>query len=43
MSEEVGVTLDQIDIVRWISSSNLGRRAATLFQRQDYGEGGKLL
>ena len=41
MSEEVGVTLDQIDIVRWISSSDLGRRAATLFQRQNYGEGGK--
>ena len=38
---EVGVTRDQIDIVRWTSSSDLGRRAAALLQRQNYGEGGK--
>ena len=38
---EVGVTRDQIDIVRWTSSNDLGRRAAALLQRQNYGEGGK--
>ena len=42
MSEEVVLTLEQkIDIVRWIRSSGLGRRAAALFQRHNYREGGK--